>query len=66
MFSTTTSISIPWRLVNSVQKAIAELNWQPQFDLVSGLQDSFHQDYLAAGRDQAEVNFSVDDEILAA
>jgi nucleoside-diphosphate-sugar epimerase len=50
----------------SVQKAITELNWQPQFDLVSGLQDSFHQDYLAAGRDQAEVDFSVDDEILAA
>ncbi len=50
----------------SVQKAIAQLNWQPQFDLVSGLQDSFHNDYLASGRDQAAVDFSVDDEILGA
>ncbi|MBD2094013.1 NAD-dependent epimerase/dehydratase family protein [Trichocoleus sp. FACHB-591] len=50
----------------SVQKAIAELSWQPKFDLVSGLQDSFHQDYLASGRDTAAVDFSVDDEILGA
>ena len=50
----------------SVQKAIAQLNWQPQFDLVSGLQDSFHNDYLASGRDKAAVDFSVDDEILGA
>lgn len=50
----------------SVQKAIAQLNWQPKFDLVSGLQDSFHNDYLASGRDQAAVDFSVDDEILDA
>lgn len=50
----------------SVQKAIAELNWQPKFDLVSGLQDSFQNDYLASGRDQAAVDFSVDDEILGA
>lgn len=50
----------------SVQKAIAELNWQPQFDLVSGLQDSFQHDYLASGRDRAAVDFSVDDEILGA
>jgi len=50
----------------SVQKAIAQLNWQPQFDLVSGLQDSFYNDYLASGRDQAAVDFSVDDEILGA
>ncbi|HEY9749177.1 MAG TPA: 3-beta hydroxysteroid dehydrogenase, partial [Allocoleopsis sp.] len=50
----------------SVQKAIAELNWQPKFDLISGLQDSFQNDYLASGRDQAAVDFSVDDEILGA
>ncbi|MEP0871361.1 NAD-dependent epimerase/dehydratase family protein [Trichocoleus desertorum AS-A10] len=50
----------------SVQKAIAELNWQPKFDLVSGLKDSFHQDYLVSGRDTAAVDFSVDDEILGA
>ncbi|MBD2122260.1 NAD-dependent epimerase/dehydratase family protein [Trichocoleus sp. FACHB-262] len=50
----------------SVQKAIAELSWHPKFDLVSGLQDSFHQDYLVSGRDTAAVGFSVDDEILGA
>ncbi|MBW4487349.1 MAG: NAD-dependent epimerase/dehydratase family protein [Trichocoleus desertorum ATA4-8-CV12] len=50
----------------SVQKAIAELNWQPKFDLVFGLQDSFHQDYLVSGRNKAAVDFSVDDEILGA
>lgn len=48
----------------SIQKAITELNWKPQYDLVSGLQDSFQNDYLASGRDKAEVDFSLDDEIL--
>jgi nucleoside-diphosphate-sugar epimerase len=48
----------------SVEKAIAQLNWQPEFDLISGLKDSFHNDYLASERDRAEIDFSVDDEIL--
>jgi len=48
----------------SVQKAIAQLHWQPQFDLVTGLQDSFQNDYLASGRDKTEVDFSTDEEIL--
>lgn len=48
----------------SVQKAITELSWKPQYDLVSGLKDSFQNDYLASERDKAEVDFSVDDEIL--
>ncbi len=48
----------------SVNKAINELNWQPEFDLISGLKDSFQNDYLISGRDKAEANFSVDDEIL--
>ncbi|HEY9599148.1 MAG TPA: NAD-dependent epimerase/dehydratase family protein [Cyanophyceae cyanobacterium] len=47
-----------------VHKAKTELNWQPEFDLLSGLKDSFQNDYLASGRDKAEVDFSVDDEIL--
>ena len=47
-----------------VHKAMNELNWQPEFDLVSGLKDSFENDYLASGRDKAEIDFSVDDEIL--
>lgn len=50
----------------SVHKAVNELNWHPEFDLISGLKDSFENDYLAAGRDRAEVDFSVDEEILQA
>lgn len=50
----------------SVHKAMTELNWQPEYDLVGGLKDSFQNDYLASGRDQGEVDFSVDDEILKA
>lgn len=49
----------------SIEKAKAELNWQPSFDLVSGLKDSYQNDYAASGRDQAAVDFSLDDEILA-
>ena len=50
----------------SIEKAKAELNWSPEFDLVSGLKDSFQNDYLASGRDQAEIDFSTDDQILQA
>jgi UDP-glucose 4-epimerase len=48
----------------SVDKAKRELNWQPEFDLISGLKDSFQNDYLAAGRDKTAIDFSVDDEIV--
>ncbi len=48
----------------SVTKAMTELGWHPQYDLVSGLTDSLQNDYLASSRDKAEVDFSVDDEIL--
>lgn len=48
----------------SVNKIIKELGWHPEYDLISGLKDSFENDYLASGRDTAEVDFSVDDEIL--
>lgn len=50
----------------SVNKAMTELNWKPEYDLVSGLKDSFQNDFLASGRDKAEADFSVDDEILKA
>jgi nucleoside-diphosphate-sugar epimerase len=46
-----------------IHKAQTELGWAPKFDLISGLQDSF-KDYLQSGRDQKEIDFSVDDEIL--
>jgi nucleoside-diphosphate-sugar epimerase len=48
-----------------VHKAMGQLNWKPQFDLVSGLQDSFENDYLIAKRHQSEIDFSTDDEIIA-
>jgi nucleoside-diphosphate-sugar epimerase len=50
----------------SVNKAITELGWQPEYDLISGLQDSLENDYLVSGRDKADVDFSVDEEILQA
>ncbi len=48
-----------------INKAKTELNWSPKFDLLSGLKDSFTNDYLAKGRDKIEVDFSTDDEILS-
>jgi nucleoside-diphosphate-sugar epimerase len=48
-----------------VHKAMTELNWQPQFDLIAGLKDSFQNDYLTSGRQNAEIDFSVDAEILS-
>jgi nucleoside-diphosphate-sugar epimerase len=49
----------------SIHKAQADLDWSPAFDLVAGLQDSYQNDYLASGRNQAAIDFSTDDEILA-
>ena len=50
----------------SIQKATSELYWQPEFDLVAGLKDSFQNDYLLSGRETAAIDFSLDDEILKA
>ncbi|MFH7025321.1 MAG: NAD-dependent epimerase/dehydratase family protein [Heteroscytonema crispum UTEX LB 1556] len=50
----------------SVDKAKTQLSWQPEYDLISGLKDSFENDYLTSGRDKAEIDFSVDEEILQA
>ena len=41
------------------------LNWQPKYDLVSGLKDSFENDYLATGRHKTDIDFSLDEEILS-
>lgn len=49
-----------------VNKAMKDLEWAPEFNLVSGLKDSFNNDYLASGRDKNEADFSVDEEILKA
>ncbi|MHC0063662.1 NAD-dependent epimerase/dehydratase family protein [Nostoc sp. UIC 10890] len=50
----------------SVNKAQTELDWHPEYDLISGLQDSLENDYLANAKDKADVDFSVDEEILQA
>ena len=50
----------------SVNKAKTQLGWEPEYDLLSGLKDSFQNDYQASGRHETEVDFSVDDEILKA
>lgn len=47
-----------------IHKATSQLDWQPQYDLVSGLADSYQNDYLPSHRDQAEIDFSLDEEIL--
>jgi nucleoside-diphosphate-sugar epimerase len=41
-----------------INKAISELNWQPKYDLISGLKESWENDYLPSGRDKAEIDFS--------
>jgi nucleoside-diphosphate-sugar epimerase len=48
----------------SIDKAVKELGWHPEYDLLSGLKDSFQHDYLASDRSTAEIDFSLDDEIL--
>ncbi|HIK55648.1 MAG TPA: NAD-dependent epimerase/dehydratase family protein [Synechococcales cyanobacterium M55_K2018_004] len=47
-----------------IHKAMMDLNWKPDFDLISGLKDSFQNDYLATGRHLRQVDFSTDEEIL--
>lgn len=49
-----------------IHQAKTDLNWQPQFDLVSGLKDSFKKDYLVGDRSSREIDFSLDDQILQA
>lgn len=49
-----------------IHKAMTDLNWQPKYDLLSGLKDSFENDYLTSGRAEGEMDFSVDEEILSA
>jgi nucleoside-diphosphate-sugar epimerase len=48
-----------------IRRATLDLDWQPQFDLGSGLKDSFHKDYVISGRQTQTVDFELDDQILA-
>ena len=50
----------------SIEKAKHDLDWKPQFDLVSGLKDSYQNDFLVSERDKREADFTLDDQILAA
>lgn len=57
----------PQHFFCSIDKAKQELNWVPQYDLLSGLKDSLTQDYLPSGRgDKNDIDFSTDEQILAA
>ncbi len=49
-----------------IHKALSDLSWQPEYDLISGLKDSFKNDYLVSQRNQADIDFSLDDKILSA
>ena len=49
-----------------IHKAQTDLNWEPRFDLLSGLKDSFQNGYLKSGRDKQDIDFSTDSQILAA
>jgi nucleoside-diphosphate-sugar epimerase len=48
-----------------ISKAKMDLDWQPQYDLISGLKESFEKDYLVQNRHEAEIDFSLDDQILS-
>ena len=47
-----------------ISKAKMDLGWQPQYDLISGLKESFEKDYLASNRHEVDIDFSIDEEIL--
>ncbi|MEL6602091.1 MAG: NAD-dependent epimerase/dehydratase family protein [Cyanobacteria bacterium J06614_10] len=47
-----------------ISKAKADLAWQPKFSLIDGLKDSYQSDYLANQLDTAEVDFSLDQQII--
>jgi nucleoside-diphosphate-sugar epimerase len=47
-----------------IHLAQKDLDWTPEYDLVSGLKDSFENDYLASKRNESDIDFSLDDQIL--
>ncbi|GLI66076.1 hypothetical protein VaNZ11_009795, partial [Volvox africanus] len=47
----------------SVDKAMADLDWQPEFGLIGGLKDSYDKDF-GRGTFRKEANFKCDDLIL--
>jgi nucleoside-diphosphate-sugar epimerase len=51
--------------IYSVDKALAELDWQPSFGIESGYRDSYEW-FRSEGRDLYQYDFSRDEELLAA
>ena len=69
IFASAKQKAFPFRLQHfftAVDKAMTDLDWEPELDLPEGLETSFSQDYMRSGRHQAEIDFSIDDRILAA
>jgi nucleoside-diphosphate-sugar epimerase len=54
----------PQHFFAEIHKAKTDLDWQPKFDLISGLKDSFEKGYLPSGRDREDIDFSLDDQIV--
>lgn len=57
--------AFPFRLQHffcSIDKALNHLDWEPEYDLVTGLKSSYEKDYVH--QDRSGVSFSVDDMIL--
>jgi nucleoside-diphosphate-sugar epimerase len=50
--------------IYSIDKALADLDWEPQFGLADGYRDSYEW-FAHEGRDRYEYDFSLDDEVLA-
>jgi nucleoside-diphosphate-sugar epimerase len=50
--------------IYSIDKALADLDWQPQFGLADGYRDSYAW-FASEGRDRYDYDFSLDDEVLA-
>ncbi len=48
----------------SVDKAMSDLDWEPELDLHAGLETSY-RDYVASGRSTKEVSFEADDLVLS-
>jgi len=47
----------------SIEKARRELDWEPEFDLISGLADSYNLDF-GRGTFRKAADFTTDDMIL--
>jgi nucleoside-diphosphate-sugar epimerase len=59
--------AFPFRLQHffaSVTKAQQDLNWNPKYDLLSGLRTSFEYDYIPSNRQHADIDFSTDEQIV--